>query len=247
MHLVKNTNIANIVNLHQIEKKLFGINGKRGKLPEKIASLNQHIDSLSKENETFKEKLIDIDKRKILLNGNFSDTEKKITTLNEQVYKGQSNREYEALLSEIDHLNNENNTYFKELETFENDVENINKILEDNIQELGLQKEVLLENKKKLKEANSLIGIEEKDLEKKKENLIKVLQVGESLIDVYNIKKIEYSGLAFADITRDCCSNCYSSLPPQLLIDTVEQKKLVSCPSCSIFLYFENENVVEEE
>ena len=246
MHSMENNNIVNIVNLHQIEKKLFDINGKRGKLPEKIALLSEKIDSLSKTNEGFKTRLIDIDKRKILLNGNSSDIEKKIATLNDQMYKVKSNKEYEALLSEIDHLNNENNISFEELGEFENDVEDINKTLENNMQELELHNTNLLKNTKALKEANALIEIEEKDLEKKKENLIKSLKIGDSLIDIYNTKKIEYSGLAFAEISRNCCSNCYSSLPPQLLIDTGEKKKLVSCPSCNIFLYFENENLVEE-
>ena len=191
MHSMENNNIVNIVNLHQIEKKLFDINGKRGKLPEKIALLSEKIDSLSKTNEGFKTRLIDIDKRKILLNGNSSDIEKKIATLNDQMYKVKSNKEYEALLSEIDHLNNENNISFEELGEFENDVEDINKTLENNMQELELHNTNLLKNTKALKEANALIEIEEKDLEKKKENLIKSLKIGDSLIDIYNTKKIE--------------------------------------------------------
>ena len=68
-----------------------------------------------------------------------------------------------------------------------------------------------------------------------------------SLIDLYDSKKEEYSGLAFASVSRNCCCNCYSSLPPQLIIDIEEQEKLVSCPSCSIFLYIEDENLAEEE
>ena len=67
-----------------------------------------------------------------------------------------------------------------------------------------------------------------------------------SLIDLYDNKKEEYSGLAFATVNRSCCENCYSSLPPQLIIDIEQQEKLVSCPSCSIFLYIGDENLAEE-
>ena len=78
-------------------------------------------------------------------------------------------------------------------------------------------------------------------------SLIGLLSNDQSIEVAYNDKKDEYEGLAFASINRNCCGNCYSSLPPQLIIDIESQEKLVSCPSCSIFLYIEDENLDEEE
>ena len=105
----------------------------------------------------------------------------------------------------------------------------------------------ILTDQKKLNEANSSIESEEKQLEKGKKDLISLLQSDKNLIEMYDDKKVEYSGLAFAPVNRNCCGECYSSLPPQLIIDIEEQDKLVSCPSCSIFLYIEDENLAEEE
>ena len=39
-----NTNIANIIDLHKVEKKLIDINGERGQLPERIVSINEKMD-----------------------------------------------------------------------------------------------------------------------------------------------------------------------------------------------------------
>ena len=41
-----NTNIANVINLHKVEKRLIDINGERGELPERIDSINEKIDLL---------------------------------------------------------------------------------------------------------------------------------------------------------------------------------------------------------
>ena len=242
-----NTNIANIVVLHKVEKKLIDINSTRGQFPERIASIKEKISRLSEQQEDFAERLVEIDKRKVLLNGTLSDIEKKIKILNDQMYKVKSNKEYEALLSEIDHLNNENNTHFEELGTFDDEVQNINNSLKENSDNLESENQKLSLNKKKLNEANSSIESEEKQLEKGKKDLIALLQSDKNLIEMYDDKKVEYSGLAFAPINRSCCGECYSSLPPQLIIDIEEQDKLVSCPSCSIFLYIEDENLAEEE
>ena len=244
---MRNINIANIINLHKLEKKLIDINAKRGQLPERISSINKKIDLLSKQKEESGERLSEIDKRKVLINGTLSDIEKKINTLNDQMYKVKSNKEYEALLSEIDHLNNENNNHFEELGTFDNEVENINDTLKTNNEELESENEKLSLNQARLDEANSLIESEEKQLEEGKQDLITLLQSDKSLIQLYNDKKEEYSGLAFASVNRNCCGECYSSLPPQLIIDIEQQEKLVSCPSCSIFLYIEDEILAEEE
>ena len=72
-----NTNIANIINLHKVEKKLIDINGERGQLPERITSINEKMDSLSKQKEESEDRLVEIDKRKVLVNGELSDIEKK--------------------------------------------------------------------------------------------------------------------------------------------------------------------------
>tara|TARA_Y100001960_G_scaffold7803_1_gene7668 strand:- start:153 stop:884 length:732 start_codon:yes stop_codon:yes gene_type:complete len=240
------TNIANVINLHKVEKRLIDINGERGELPERIAAITEKLDSLSKQKEESELRLTEIDKRKVVLNGTLSDIEKKINTLNEQMYKVKSNKEYEALLSEIDHLNTENDTHFEELGTFDDEIKNINHILKENGEEIESHNEKLSLNQKKLNDANLSIESEEKQLEKGRQDLISLLQSDKSLMQMYIDKKEEYSGLAFATVSRSCCGECYSSLPPQLIIDIEEQDKLVSCPSCSIFLYIEDENLAEE-
>ena len=242
-----NTNIINVINLHKVEKKLIDINNKRGELPERIASINEKIESLSKQKEESEARLVEIEKRKVLLNGTLSDIEKKVNSLNDQMYKVKSNKEYEALLSEIDHLNNENTNHFDELGTFEDETGSINSNLTENAENLESENNKLSTNQKRLDEANLLIESEEKDLLKQKKNLTGLLGDDQSLEAAYNDKKDEYDGLAFASINRNCCGNCYSSLPPQLIIDIESQEKLVSCPSCSIFLYIEDENLEEEE
>ena len=69
-------------------------------------------------------------------------------------------------------------------------------------------------------------------------HLLKILsEVAESLIHTYNSKTEEYDGLAFSAISRGCCENCYSQLPPQLIIDAKNKEQLVNCPSCNILLF----------
>ena len=113
--------------------------------------------------------------------------------------------------------------------------------MKSNEEKLNLLNEKLKKLKNILDEANSLIENEEKELVKKKDDYLKKIS-DESLIEFYENKKNEYGGLAFAQVSRNCCESCYSSLPPQLIIDIKNQLELVTCPTCSILLYLNKDD-----
>ena len=244
---MNNNSHEKLIKLHKIEKRLFEINNSRGNLPNKIDAINEKINNLIDENKNHETRLLEIDNRKNLLNKELSDTENKVKNLNEQMYKVKSNREYEALLSEIDHLNNENMNILEELETFESEITNINTSIKDNNETLEVLNKELSTKTNQLSETNFEIEKEEKELEKDRTLISQDLSNDKSLIQIYNSKKTEYDGLAFAEINRECCENCYSSLPPQSLIDARNREQLVLCPSCNILLYIEVEKLVNEK
>ena len=237
---MENKNIVKIISLHKIEKKLFDINNERGDLPIRISKIKDKINVLTVDNDKYNERLLEINKEKVMLNGNLSDIEEKISTLNEQMYKVKSNKEYEALLSEIDHLNNENSNSVKQLESFDAEVREGTDLINSNTEELETSNGNLLKIEDLLKTTNLEIEEEESSLTKDKDFILKNLANNKSLIDLYNDKKNEYEGLAFSEINQSCCNHCYSSLPPQLIIDATNQNQLVECPSCSILLYIED-------
>ena len=49
-------------------------------------------------------------------------------------------------------------------------------------------------------------------------------------------------GQGMSAILRNSCNHCYIQLPPQLIVEIEYNKKIITCPSCSVFLYHKNEN-----
>ena len=43
------------------------------------------------------------------------------------------------------------------------------------------------------------------------------------------------------NIYNGSCSSCYTYLPAQALVDAKKGMELIECPSCSIFLYFDED------
>ena len=244
---MNNNSCEKLIKLHKVDKRLLDINISRGDLPNKISLLKNKNDNLINDNKNYEDRLSEVDSKKKSLNSNISDIKNKINTLNEQMYQVKSNREYEALLSEIDHLNNENTNILNDLEEFDSEVNNINSSVDENNENIELLNKELSKKENQLNEANSQIEKEEKELEKDRELFIKDLSSDKSLMSLYDDKKEENDGLAFAEVNRGCCENCYSNLPPQSIIDARNRNDLVLCPSCSILLYIDEDNLVNEE
>ncbi len=242
---MNNNSFDTLIKLHKVEKRLLEINHSRGDLPGKIEVIKNKINNLNSQSQLHNDRLTEIDRRKTLLTHTIQDIESKVSSLNDQMYKVKSNREYEALLSEIDHLNNENLNTIKELEEFDDEIKKIESSLNENNESLELLNNDLSNKDNQLKETNSEFEKEEKKLVDEKNSFIDNLsEVAESLIHTYNSKKEEYDGLAFSAISRGCCENCYSQLPPQLIIDAKNKEQLVNCPSCNILLYSQEDDSV---
>ena len=80
---------------------------------------------------------------------------------------------------------------------------------------------------------------EEQLLLKSKDSVSK--NIDTSFLSQYT-KLLGKYGQGMAAISRDSCNNCYTSLPPQTVVEIKYDKKIITCPSCSVFLYHKNED-----
>ncbi len=239
---IENNSVAHIINLHEIDERLHNMNEKRGPLPKIISDLTNKIELIESDNLNLENDKIDIEKRKSIILSNVSEFNAKIEKLNNQTYDVKSNKEYEALLSEIDHLKMSLSNENKELETFDVKLEEINTTINSNTEDLSSMKENLTKKNQLLDETNLLIADKEVELSKDREKLVATLSKND--YSLYLEKQDEYDGLAFAEVNRRSCSNCFSELPPQIYIDVSKRDTLIVCPTCNIFLY-SNEEIID--
>ena len=67
-------------------------------------------------------------------------------------------------------------------------------------------------------------------------------QIADDLMFHQYDKLYQKYGQGMAHISRKSCSHCYTQLPPQTLVEIEYDKKVITCPSCSVFLYHKNDN-----
>ena len=104
-----NTDMKKIIDLHKIDLRMLEIEEDKGELPGLISEQEEKISNLNDSLIESKNKINSLDKNIHNYNSQSTDLLSKIEKYNNQIYSVKNNKEYEALLKEIDFLKTENN------------------------------------------------------------------------------------------------------------------------------------------
>ena len=151
--------ISNLVKLQEVDSSIQSIQELQGDLPKNVEELKSNLSFITNEISNAEKRLqeIEIETRKIQTLQ--EQSKEKISNLQEQVYKVKSNREYDALMSEIDHLKNElSDNELKELE-LSDEKDTLSNNLNENKSENDIISEKL--NKQKTSLDKSIIETKE--------------------------------------------------------------------------------------
>ena len=146
--------------------------------------------------------------------------------------------EYEALILETDQI--------KELITnLNNEVSDANVKIESLEEEIKNNQESIDQLSSEISKNQEILSTEMAHTDKEEQLLVKNIdqytnKVDDRYLGQYN-KLFNKYGQGMARVLRNSCSNCYTQLPAQMLVEIEHDKKLITCPSCSVFLYHKTE------
>ena len=147
---------------------------------------------------------------------------------------------YDAVLLEIDHLKSTITDLNTNISNINTELEQLNSSIEANTPLLDELSEKIKLNKEELVLMMAETDKEEQLLSKNQKQLTAKIK-NEQNLAAYN-RLYEKYGQGMANTVRKSCSHCYAHLPPQLLVEIEYDKKVISCPSCSVFLYHKKDN-----
>ena len=78
---------------------------------------------------------------------------------------------------------------------------------------------------------------EQAELEKNRNNLFKGIE--QININAYERIRQGREGVGMASIIGQACGGCYSQLPPQTVIEIKKSDDIITCPGCSIMLFWD--------
>ena len=226
--------IKYLVELQNIDSQLEDLNNLLGNLPKMVEELNQKENDLLSKIETNKTKL-----KNINLNTNKSETsnsqiDEKINKLTDQLFLVTNNKQYDALTSEIEHLQDQKSNHETDLLSYIEEKEIIEKEIVDDEKLCEELKEDLNNRRGKLEKAMSETADEKKALEKSRNQ--KISEIDVNTIQIYTKVFSARGGVAVVSLSGDSCGGCGAALPPQKASE-VRSGEPHRCDSCGRFLY----------
>ena len=229
-----------LIQLHETHKRLAEINELKGDLPELLSDQENDFDRINQEQKDHSSKIDELSKELNSCQNTLNDHNAKLEKYNDQLLKVTNNKEYDAVLLEIDHLKNIISELDEQISSITINKDELSSIIETNIPLIEELSEKIEINKKELNSKMSETEKEEQLLSKNSKQLIQKI-TDDKYLNQYN-KLYDKYGQGMACISRQSCSHCYTQLPPQTLVEIEYDKKVITCPSCSVFLYHKNDN-----
>ena len=224
-----------LVRLQDIDTKLKDLDDLLGDLPSKVEELDAKEQLIKNELDENKQNLkilgTEINKKELDLN----DSSIKIDRLKDQLYLVTNNKQYDALMVEIDHLKDGKSSLeteiIKLMEEKEKTIENI-KNMESNLEALSKD---LIERKKKLKLAISDSADQKSDLENMRAKELE--EIDNNILSIYDNVFQARDGIAVVPLVGSGCGGCGAHVPPQKVTEIRAKSGIHRCDMCGRFLY----------
>ncbi|MEZ6045455.1 MAG: hypothetical protein R3C11_07690 [Planctomycetaceae bacterium] len=228
------TTAAELKDLHEIHRKLQEVQDKLEAGPKRVTAREQIAGKKEAEVAAAKEKLkqlkLSSDKKSLQLKTN----EAKIDTLKGKLNEASSNREYDIITSQIEADKVANSVLEDEILECLDGIDAQSKAIETKQKEL----EVALADAQKFKAAfeETIPGLNEE-----LGQLKGALKDAESCIPAseraqYQRLVMAHSASALAAVESHACSECYTMLEPNIMID-LNMGKIRFCRACGRLLY----------
>ena len=224
-----------LIELQGIDTKLKDLNDLLGDLPSKVQGLNEQEDSIKNSlvdnKKRLKELEVELHKKEV----DVSQLDGKVATLKDQLFLVTNNKQYDALMKEIDHLKekksaleNESIELLEEKEQLLDSVESMETELKDLTEDLSKRREKL--------ESAILESADEKSvLERERQDRIDKIDL--NIVSVYDRVMGARDGLAVVHVEGTGCGGCGAHIPPQTVTEVRAETRIHRCDICGRFLY----------
>jgi len=230
-----------LIELQGIDTKLKDLNDLLGDLPTKVDELNQQEEtiknSLGEKKERLKVLEVESNKREVRI----AEVNDKVNKLKDQLFLVTTNKQYDALMHEIDHLKEERSVFETESLSFMEEKESLTKSVETMESELGSLSDDLTVRREKLEFAISESADEKSILEQQRSERISGIDM--DIVSIYNRVSQARDGLAVVNLSGSACGGCGAHVPMQKVTEVRANTRIHRCDVCGRFLYSENNSV----
>jgi len=204
--------------------------------PERLQDLEKELQTLEEDVEADRRRIQDLKKTQREYEAEIEDGLAHIRKSRGRLMSVKNNREYRALLREIEEAEKGNADKEDTILSCLEELENLNKELEVKEKGLSAMRDSLESEKTAVSKEVVRVQEELSDTEKSREKLVQT--VAPQLLPKYEQIKARSGGIAMALVNNATCSECHLGIPPQMYNELQRQDSLKFCPNCQRIIYW---------
>ena len=230
------TKLNDLVKLQDIDAEVMELEELKGDLPYSVNQLKSQLSDLDESLINNESRMTEIEKNIRHIKSVEKEYSAKIEKLQNQLYLIKTNREYDALSHEIDHLKSTlDQEELTELELSDESDRLTEQVKIDKIRLKELSGE-LEDQEKKLEKTTAITKNEYDDLMSQRKKHITTID--SKFLTLYNRIHKARDGVVVVPIDRNSCGGCHSRLTSQTILEVREENKIIQCTVCRRILFW---------
>jgi uncharacterized protein len=241
--MIDNVNIAEqtgyLIKLQDIDLHIYKLKAEAEERPKDIAVLKDELGSkkagIKQAEDRIKTLQLKHKEKEIALDSK----EGEIKKLEGQLYQIKTNKEYSAMINEIESRKADNSLLEEEIINLMDSVDQARSDLEGEKERFNRESNKIERQIKDIEKDISDIKSDITEFNKKRQGLLPLLD-GKLLTEYERILSGR-DGQALARVVNGACGGCYMKLPPQVINEIRMKHSIIRCENCQRMLYISDE------
>ena len=231
-----NEQLTLLIQLQEIDGRIRSLRDQKKRIPEQIGALEQRIEANKAELDKVRETLDAAQKAKRDRDRDLETGGTKVEKLKGRTSEIKTNKEYTALLKEIETAEQENKAIEDDILKLMESIDAATAAIKDAETRAEAESTAVQAERKQLEESAAVVdsGLAEEERIR-----------GELFPRVDAAAAAEYlrlvgpkGGKVVVETRNESCSGCFMSIPPQLFVNVKKNDQILACPHCHRILYY---------
>lgn len=225
-----------LVELQVLEDKKSQLIRGYSETPKRVAQIEQEYNRFEQNLLTKKAEYDHAKKVHRALEQAIADYDNRISRSKTRMNEVKTNKEYQAILKEID-------DFKTEIRRREDEILEVMEQIEALSKELKVLEKEASEHKARMEADKKLLQEESDSLKERLDRLDSVAREIRAKIDPALLKRCDFlferqAGIAVASVEGGTCQICHLNIPPQKFNELQRDEQIMQCPHCHRFLYW---------
>ena len=230
------SHLSNLVLMQQLDLKIVKLRDRMEQIPREIETLNQDFEDQSKSVDELQGRIKEGGKLRRELEGEVEILREKLSKYKSQLMEVKTNKEYQAMLHEIDSTNREIGQKEDKVLRQMIALDEWEEKARESRRNLAKSQQEVSKRRSNLEEQGSQT---QKDIELCEQERIQLIkQIPQQLTEQYGRIASVRNGIALAQARDQSCQACHVKLRPQLFNDIKTHKQITICENCNRILYY---------